>query len=376
MNFNILGSCVSRDVFNFSSLENSLSLGNYTARSSLISIMSPPIPPEEILKKKLPSKFQQRMVEEDISSRFLKKIESFRQDFLIIDLIDERFDVLYLPKYDSFITLSSELLNSGFEPQKFGRIIKSGSETHRFLWQRSWEQFINVAKEINVLSNILINKVFWGKKLITGENIPGTSEKYTDMNNEYLQWMYSVIENDIPPDNIIETPKEYLVSDLNHQWGAAPFHYSDAYYLRVLENLNQRNCKKIYSPPLLDSSTTEISYTLDSQHPILWLSPESTLESCKIKINFSESVSTADKGLLVQFLFNNEEKIPDNFEILNRSQSPEIGWFSYVTIVPGFFSKELRLIIPPSVSVNRIGIRIWDSTIPKVFIESITIDSL
>lgn len=288
MNFNILGSCVSRDVFNFSSLENSLSLGNYTARSSLISIMSPPIPPEEILKKKLPSKFQQRMVEEDISSRFLKKIESFRQDFLIIDLIDERFDVLYLPKYDSFITLSSELLNSGFEPQKFGRIIKSGSETHRFLWQRSWEQFINVAKEINVLSNILINKVFWGKKLITGENIPGTSEKYTDMNNEYLQWMYSVIENDIPPDNIIETPKEYLVSDLNHQWGAAPFHYSDAYYLRVLENLNQRNCKKIYSPPLLDSSTTEISYTLDSQHPILWLSPESTLESCKIKINFSE----------------------------------------------------------------------------------------
>lgn len=316
------------------------------------------------------------MVEEDISSRFLKKIESFRQDFLIIDLIDERFDVLYLPKYDSFITLSSELLNSGFEPQKFGRIIKSGSETHRFLWQRSWEQFINVAKEINVLSNILINKVFWGKKLITGENIPGTSEKYTDMNNEYLQWMYSVIENDIPPDNIIETPKEYLVSDLNHQWGAAPFHYSDAYYLRVLENLNQRNCKKIYSPPLLDSSTTEISYTLDSQHPILWLSPESTLESCKIKINFSESVSTADKGLLVQFLFNNEEKIPDNFEILNRSQSPEIGWFSYVTIVPGFFSKELRLIIPPSVSVNRIGIRIWDSTIPKVFIESITIDSL
>lgn len=81
----------------------------YFARSSLISIYSPSldIKQEGI---NLKSQFQQKTVFSDLNKVFRDHIKESKSSLLIIDLIDERFDIL---KYrDSYMTYSEEYKNS------------------------------------------------------------------------------------------------------------------------------------------------------------------------------------------------------------------------------------------------------------------------
>lgn len=366
MKFTILGSCVTRDIFNLIK-EDEVTLKKYVARSSIISVMSPAADPKNLLSSSLPSAFQQRMVEADIQSTFLDTLTDVDSDeVLIIDLIDERFDVLYLPSSDSFITLSTEIMSTGFVPEDHGTIVKSGSEVHRFLWERAWNLFVKKAKELNILSKIYLNRVFWGKKLDTGELIPGTSENYTNKNNEYIRWMYSVVEKSLPQQNIVDVPEEYFTSTLAHRWGPSPFHYTDRYYEFMANKLKEIDGNPRY---LLPGKNENIGILMGYTDKTEWISLKEPASQVRLKIELSGSLKDSAKGLLLQFEVENSDAIDKNLISLNYSET--LGWFSYITITSGTCSKDISVNLPSECLLQKIGLKVWDSSLSGIQIDSI-----
>lgn len=236
----ILGSSVSRDVFNFYA-PNTFQLVDYYAGTSLISLMSPPPVASEIALDGIASSFQRRMVERDISRHFRRRIAGLDFEYLLLDFIDERHDVLEIEP-GVYVSLSQEFGHTNFlqdNPWLNERIISSGSTKFKVLWHEALRAFLLLADGFNFKSKILLNRVSWAKTLEDGETIPGTSELYTDKNNELLDWMYALIEPELDAKQILRIPHELFVSTGTHRWGSSPFHYADPYY-GYTKNLLQR----------------------------------------------------------------------------------------------------------------------------------------
>src|SRR5262245_36139340 len=131
----IYGSCVSRDILNYQRDKKQLVLVDYYARSSIASLGAQPIEMPSAVQK-ITSNFQRRMVERDIRKDFLNNLADLRFDLLLIDLIDERFN-LYVKQQGRVCTLSNELLSSGFPVDSDGGYrCYFGSEEFWHLWKR------------------------------------------------------------------------------------------------------------------------------------------------------------------------------------------------------------------------------------------------
>ena len=86
--FSILGSCVTSDVFRFAS--DLGPLASYHARTSILSIMSPPLPlaDDEL---DWSSDFARRAVQADFAKTLFDDLEAASPDYLIVDFVDDRF---------------------------------------------------------------------------------------------------------------------------------------------------------------------------------------------------------------------------------------------------------------------------------------------
>lgn len=94
----ILGSCISRDVFNtqfnagYKEMWQCVLIQN---QSSLLSVMSPAVPVEEKLLGDHLSDFQKQQVRNDTSKEFLDQLRELRPDYLLVDFFgDVHFGVL------------------------------------------------------------------------------------------------------------------------------------------------------------------------------------------------------------------------------------------------------------------------------------------
>lgn len=227
----ILGSCVSRDIFNYYD-DDTFELVDYYARTSLISLMGPaPVAPA-IEFSRIGSPFQRRMVERDIARHFRQRVARLEFDYLLLDFVDERYDVLEIEP-GTYVTVSQEFVQTNFlkdNPLLSECIIASGSIKFKILWYEALRSFLKLADAFGFKSRILLNRVSWAKALDNGETIPGTSEMYTDKNNELLAWMYALVEAELDSQQILQIPQSLFVSTVDHRWGSSPFHYADAYY--------------------------------------------------------------------------------------------------------------------------------------------------
>ena len=88
-NVRILGSCVTRDALE---ITTDFKLIDYTARTSLASLATNSRLDSGILNN-IKSTFQKRMVERDMTKRFWLSLEKSQNDIIIIDLIDDRFNL-------------------------------------------------------------------------------------------------------------------------------------------------------------------------------------------------------------------------------------------------------------------------------------------
>lgn len=234
MNILIYGSCVSRDALEFDTIKK-INLKGYFARSSLASSMCE-VNVTGISTEKISSSFQRKMVESDLSKELHKVISEDEYDLLLLDFIDERFD-LWISPNGGVCTLSNELLQSGFIPPR-NEIIKSGSELWFSYWESGWVTLLDTLNQTGKIKKLLINEVYWSEKTVNGSDyLPTYSTVGINAANNTLKRIYERIKCDISEAQFIKFNAAELIGAESHKWGKSPFHYQDDLYKKIVWRL-------------------------------------------------------------------------------------------------------------------------------------------
>lgn len=280
-NLIIYGSCVSRDIFNLEE-SRAFKLTDYFARSSMASLCSAAYTNDDALDR-ISSPFRRRMVSYDFSKQLLNQPEIFKKaDLILIDLIDERFDLVALPS-GHIITNSSELAESNLladSSVKGYQIIKHGSPEHRDLWIQGMQRLFAFLEEHKKLENVIINKVYWASHFeeTSSTEFP-VSLSTVEKANKELEWMYEQLEKKLTKNQFLHYPSHILTADEHHRWGVSPFHYCKQYYkeallqLKSIKTHNQGETLPLESPAetealLVSEGVTITVAAYESKHGI------------------------------------------------------------------------------------------------------------
>lgn len=225
----ILGSCVSRDAFELNG--HGLELAGYIARTSLASaFLTRPAPPDVRAKaSRIASRFQRRMVDIDLRKRALSLIDGAQFDFLLIDLIDERFNLARFGGSNTapeLFTLSRELASvSGWT----GPVVTPGTNQHLSVWKRGVGRLLRTVPA----ARIILNRAFWASRHENGELLP--NQELIAESNRTLESMYRYLERN-GVGAVVDYP-DGISADPGHKWGIAPFHYSTRMYELMIAQL-------------------------------------------------------------------------------------------------------------------------------------------
>lgn len=219
----ILGSCVSRDAF---SDGRAPEVADYVARTSLGSAFArkPQAAPPTF--ERLPSAFQRRMAEMDWHKTLPAKLTETAFDFLLVDLIDERFDVAEIG--GSLVSVSNEFQNTGYPLDGLTRH-PFGSPEHTEAFRIAFNGLINLVDP----ERIVVSRAYWARMLSDGR--PTADSGYVDGANQNLERLYSIVKS--AGVHWIEFSPEQLRGALDHKWGVSPFHYVDSFYGQVQASL-------------------------------------------------------------------------------------------------------------------------------------------
>jgi hypothetical protein len=178
------------------------------------------------------------MVERDIRKDFLNDLAGLQFDVLLLDLIDERFN-LYVEPEGTACTLSGELVSSGFPNDSYrGSRIDSGSEEFWRLWEAGWVILVSKLRFLGVLDRLRVNQVFWAVRTEDGGKFESIYPSWRiGSANEFLARMYRRISADIPSEQFLGFDQELMTGSIAHKWGISPFHYVDAYYHTAIQQL-------------------------------------------------------------------------------------------------------------------------------------------
>lgn len=228
----ILGSCVTRDALELAK-KGQFVLTDYLARTSIASAFQDNAI-FEYDTSKIASAFQRRMVDNDLLKSTTNTLINTDFDFLVIDLIDERFDIVKNDK-NQYFTLSSEFKDNISLKDNI-KLLKPNDDELFELWCKGWDKFISIAKENDFYHKIILNKVFWTNKDTENKLVYPDYVGWIARNNQWLSRLYTYIEKskDI---KIISYPEESFLINKEHKWGCQPYHYADSLYLKFLDKL-------------------------------------------------------------------------------------------------------------------------------------------
>ncbi len=227
----IFGSCVSRDLLEVPQADF-LTLDAYYARSSVASAFSES-PFVGVDTSTIASAFQRRMVDADVNKTFPRYLDIADFDGLLIDLIDERFDLLERPD-GQLATRSNEFLSATVSDPGTVERVPSGMEEFRSRWELGWARFVDQLGSLSRLDQVIVHEAYWAESMVSGAPFPKHPLQHIRANNAHLAWMYDRIRQDVAADRFVRV--DAFGAD-EHKWGPAPFHYESGYYSRVIESI-------------------------------------------------------------------------------------------------------------------------------------------
>ncbi len=236
----IIGSCVSRDIFNFAEPDE-FQLVNYIARSSIGSLFSPS-PFADTFSERLSSSFQQRIVNMDITKSGRRRLQSIAADMVLIDLIDERFNLAAVST-GAVCTVSNEFIRTGalkeLQESKRIRIIRSGSDPFLQTWIRGWHALVDLLRAADMLEKTYVNKVYWQATTQSGKAFPNVREEQVESANRMLERLYAIMADTLPATQFIGHDDALCRCPDEHPWGPAPFHFVEDFYHAAIGKLRQ-----------------------------------------------------------------------------------------------------------------------------------------
>ena len=225
----IVGSCVSRDTFEFLD-PRSFELRGYVARQSLISAFAPASPlPQEI--SSLSSRFQSRMTTDDALSSMPSALISSapRTELLLWDLVDERLGVFEYA--DGAFSTDSVELRGARTAKPRGVHHAFGSPMHRRLFREALASWRALLLELGLKDRALLVAPPWAERAVDGTAAPPSfGVKAEDANTALRDYVQMAV--DVVGVRVIGSDGPVLAEPY-HKWGSSPFHYDDQTYLRL-----------------------------------------------------------------------------------------------------------------------------------------------
>jgi hypothetical protein len=224
----IYGSCVTRDAFD--PVPSGFNLSAYVARSSVLSAMDRRAVPSLLScgLEKIGSPFQRRMVQYDLSGDLRRLLAKKPFDVLLWDLIDERFDVIWVN--DRPVTVSPALIGCVTDLDT-SSALRTAHPARMALWRIAAQSFVRTVQS----TRLVLNKVFWATMDITGTYLP--EQDQIARANRTLSEMYDYIES--LGVAAIQYPCHLLRADPGHRWGVSPFHFVPDFYEHTLAELSR-----------------------------------------------------------------------------------------------------------------------------------------
>lgn len=235
----IFGSCVTRDLFDPAIPGVELVL--YGSRSSLISVVSDPVPISEDVVA-LESRFQRRCVVEDFRKTFFARLEEEAPDRLIVDLIDERFDVLATD--GSYVTRSSEFVRAGLDALEgfdFRPVTRRAPELPG-LFHDAADRFAERVLRVMAPEDVILHRAAWMTGYRSGDRVERFTtarQAFADEMNALLDLLYGELVRAFDGRaQLLELDRHrYLAAD--NRWGLEPYHYEPAYNEAAIERLRE-----------------------------------------------------------------------------------------------------------------------------------------
>lgn len=223
----ILGSCVSRDAF---ALEGMPRLAHYAARTSLATSFDPrPSGLEDADLSANPSAFQRRMVAADLRRELPDELAEPTYGWVLVDLIDERFDLARGPG-GGLVSLSMEALDAGIGGLGLP-VHPAGSSAHLAGFTRGWRSLCDLVGQ----ERIIVNRAYWAT--VDTDGVPLPDQEAIAAGNALMDELYRIVRRVSPRVRWLRYPRELFVADPGHRWGQAAFHYAPAFYEATREQL-------------------------------------------------------------------------------------------------------------------------------------------
>jgi hypothetical protein len=280
----ILGSCISRDVFNtrfnpgYKEIWNCALMQN---QSSLISIMSPAFPiPEEQLGDEM-TDYAKLQVRNDTSRVFLEKLVELRPDYLIVDFFgDIHFGVLEVAE-GQYVTNNRWMLHKTrwyADRKASGDLrplrIEDDTEAYLALWKDALEKLAGFLREHLPETRVIVHRGRNAERwLAEGGGRPKAMRNRKklfkidiDRANELWRKLDDVATAIDGWESIDLTDREYL-SFVGHPWGVFYVHYTLDYYEEFLASLNALHLARVHGEGTVEAAMVlQIAEARRSRH--------------------------------------------------------------------------------------------------------------
>lgn len=236
----ILGSCVTRDLFELQSKElENFEVCFYMARSSVVSYLGLPCTDPRL---NVPGDgFEERRSQWDMTKQHWAMLEQSRPDIILMDFIDERIGLI---QHQGSVFSASRPVIKAFERAGIDFEIKRPWSKEVELL-RQWSLPGVLDKAYSICQNVVIHKAIWAPHYKDNRGVKqsfsGTEfEKLVELNNNILNRMFDSLENSSTPVEQVGGLEVGLCAGGDHNWPLCPYHYERAYYKTLARQLLAR----------------------------------------------------------------------------------------------------------------------------------------
>ncbi|MDQ0507492.1 DUF6270 domain-containing protein [Xanthobacter agilis] len=242
MTIGIFGSCVSRDPFSLEAASD-FTVGPYVARVSSIGLFDDPLDFDPEWYAHL-SRFERRCVELDLSKTAVGYLDSAPLDALVLDFIDERFDLLTV---EGTRLSNAHVGSGGFAAhyRETSAILPRAGKDATDAWKQGISRYLAHLAQRFPSRPVILHEAYWASHFRDqdGSCVPysATYIRLGVLHNSILDEYYRHVKRTAIELGLnlhtIRVRRRYVVGDANHQHSQEPFHYCGEYYVEFLEQL-------------------------------------------------------------------------------------------------------------------------------------------
>lgn len=195
--------------------------------SSLISVMSEK---KEDVNVNCENDYRLNMVKKDVFGTLVKGIENFKPDLLLIDLIEERFDII--KHNDCYYTYSDAFMDSQHDLTDY-KIISRMSAACDALWEKSCDEFVELIEQLDDTCNVVLVENYLSEFVGNIYKREYAFEHLVRELNDKLRKYYYYLEEKCKRIRVIkwdDIPETFKYTDEAFEHGIKPEHLNQYYY--------------------------------------------------------------------------------------------------------------------------------------------------